>query len=115
MALFNFTPLHLPIKFDTKVLDKFYRQIITHVPRIATYEITLDLPSFTGGEVKHVSVTVPGVITEDIVYANTPDLGDIHLICARVTSVNTIELVFWNDHGAVDPPSTKVKIATIRR
>lgn len=115
MALFNFHPLQLPSKITNNILEKFFRQIISHVPRIATYQVKIDLPSFTGGEVKHYTVTIPGLTLEDIIYANSSDLGDIHLICARVTATDTAEFTFWNDHGAVDPPEKTFNVVAIRR
>lgn len=116
MALFNHTPLYLPIKYDQSILDRFYKQIISSVPRIATYETTVDVPLMAIGTTTTVTNTVTGITTEDIIFVNQPDLGGIRLVSYRVVSNNTIDLFFWNPTGvAIDPAPSTFKLVSIRR
>lgn len=116
MALFNHTPLHLPTKYTEQLLDKFFRDIISHVPRIATYNTTVNVPSMAAGTTTTVSHTVTGISTEDIIYINQPDLGGVRLVSYRVTAIDTIDLFFWNPTaGTLDPAPATFKVAAVRR
>ena len=119
MALFNYTPLHLPSGPMTLQLTKFFRQIITSVPRTATYEVELNVANVPANSTSQQNFTVVGLELDDIVYVNQPtNLATIYVLSAWVSAKDQVTMLFWNNSGgAVDPPATgiKFKLVSIRR
>lgn len=116
MALFTFRPLHLSQKPEDVELKRFFSSVIESVPRFATYQVTVDVPSIPAGGTAVVLVGVTGVTTEDIILVNQPPLGGVVLISSSVSAADQVGMVFWNPSGApVDPAPAVFKIASIRR
>jgi len=113
-------PKHSPIDPSTKVIEiqwwRWFHLIAKWLPKIETYEVTLDPASVAANTTAEQTFTVTDLSTLDIVYVNAPALPTgLGIVNARVSATSTLALTFCNiTASAIDPSSGTYTIVSIR-
>ena len=76
-------------------------QLQLRMPKISTYETSIDLASINATTYSAQTFTVTGLDINDIITVNPPSLtSGLYLVSYRVSSANTLSLVLYNSTGA---------------
>ncbi len=92
----------------TPAWQTWFSFISANLPLIYKYDIAVDVTSVSANTTSEQSVTVPGVATNDLVFAFKPShtTGLMHNPACRVSAKDTVNITFMNTTaGAINPAS----------
>lgn len=97
-------------------LFEWLSQLQLVMPKVSTYETSIDLASINATTYSAQTFTVTGLDVDDIITVNPPALtSGLYLVSYRVSAANTLSLVFYNSTGgAINEPSGTYKIMACR-
>lgn len=76
-------------------------QLQLRMPKISTYETSIDLASINATMYSTQTFTVTGLDTNDIITVNPPALtSGLYLVSYRVSAADTLNLIMYNSTGA---------------
>lgn len=113
-------PFRQPLTIDAHTSPEWERWISNlarSVRSIQYLEPTLDPTSVAANAVVRQTFTVSGLTTQDAVIVNPPALpAGLELLSSRVTTTNTLQIVFWNTTGApIDTGAQTYLILAVRK
>lgn len=97
-------------------LARWLRLLSGVIPKVSTYQSTLDPASVSANSESSQTFTVQGLRTNDVVIVNKPsDTANISISQYFVSDTDELTIKFRNHSGgAIDPPSEVYRIVTIR-
>ena len=110
-----------PVELDSfglkfPAMARWLRILTGAMPRVRTYQPTIDPASVSANSESQQTFTVTGLKTNDVVFVNKPsNTGGIGIINAYVSATDTLAIKFYNTSaGSVNPPSETYRVVAVR-
>lgn len=109
-------PLPQPPRTEIDLdLLRWLQRIPDLLPRISVYNPVIDLASVNANTVSRQTFTVTGLDAADTVAASVSLTAGLHVISARASATDTLELTIWNSTGgALNQTSATFNVTTVR-
>lgn len=98
------------------IWDVWFRRITKAIPKVQTFQVTLDPASVNANSTSEQTFTVTGLTTKDIVTVNKPThTSGLTIGNARVSAADTLAITFQNSTGgSINPPSESYFVVATR-
>lgn len=95
---------------------KWFRRLRQAIPKVQTFEVTINPTSVNANTTSEQTVTVTGLTTSDIVFINKPShTTGLGIVNVRVSAANTLAVTFGNFTAApIDAASETYKLVAVR-